>query len=413
MTAVGDVGTFQSLRFHNYRLYLFGQGISVAGSWMQNIAIGWATLQISDSGSVLGLVTAARYVPMLLLGPWGGLIADRFDNRRMLVVTQTAQAGLAGLFTLLAWTGLLALPTLTVLVVVLGFIGAFDLPTRQSFLNQLVPRRYLGNAIGLNSVIGNCAKMVGPAAAGALLATVGETPCFAANATSYVAVVMSLVVMRKDELHAAVRETPAKRQIRDALGYIRRTPAILYPLLMVVVTGVLTWEFPVSLPLITTETFHRGAGAYGGAMACMAAGAVCGGLVAARRRQLTVRSLSVSALLWGALIVAASASPTLPVAFALLTFVGAGAITFSSSAKTLLQLAAAPTMRGRVMSLWSMAWQGGTVIGAPVVGAVGALAGARYGLALGGVTALAVGACVLRATRTQRYETPRECAASG
>ena len=174
-----------------------------------------------------------------------------------------------------------------------------------------------------------------------------------------------------------------------------RTPALLYPLLMVVVTGVLTWEFPVTLPLITTSTFHAGAGAYGAAMAVMSVGAVCGGLVAARRRRITVRSLAVSALLWGALIATASVMPVLPAEFAVLVFVGAGSITFNSSAKTLLQMEAAPQMRGRVMSLWSIAWQGGAVIGAPIVGAVGAIFGARYALLLSGIAAMVIGAVIL------------------
>jgi predicted MFS family arabinose efflux permease len=254
---------------------------------------------------------------------------------------------------------------------------------------------HLTNAIALNSVVMNSAKMIGPALGGAVIAVVGVTPCFFVDALSFVAVIVSLVLMRADEIYAAERETRAKGQIRAGLRYIVRTPVLCYPLLMVVVTGVLTWEFPVTLPLITTTTFHGGASAYGAAMAFMGIGAVCGGLVATRRRQLTVGSLAGSAVLWGAVIIAASAAPALPTEFAVLLFVGSGSITFNSSAKTLLQMEAAPQMRGRVMSLWSVAWQGGTVVGGPVVGAVGEVFGPRYSLLLSGLAALGIGAFVL------------------
>jgi MFS family permease len=386
---------FGSLRVRNFRLYFVGQGISVAGNWMQNIAISWLALQLSHSGTILGIVMAARYLPILLLGSWGGLIADRIDNRRLLTITQTCLAVVSALFAVLASIGLMSLPSLVVLVLLLGLVNVFDGPSRQSLISQLVARRYLTNAIGLTSVMMNTAKMVGPGIAGAMIAAVGVTPCFVANAASFGAVIVSLLLMRPTELHSPEREVRAKGQIRAAMTYTRQTPVIFYPLLMVIVTGVLTWEFPVSLPLVTTDTFHSGAGAFGAAMACMSAGAVCGGVVAARRRTVSVRSLSVSAVLWGTMILAASLAPVLPIEFALLVFVGAASITFNSSAKTLLQLEAAPTMRGRIMSLWSIAWQGGTVIGAPIVGYTGAALGGRYALMLGGIAALAIGLVVL------------------
>jgi MFS family permease len=362
---------------------------------MQQIAVGWLTLQISHSGTVLGIVTGARYLPILLFGSWGGLVADRVNNRRLLTFTQACLAALGFLLAMLSWDGLVTLPVLLAVVVSLGLVNVFDGPSRQSLIPQLVDKGHLTNAIALNSVMMNSAKMIGPALGGAVIATVGVTPCFFADALSFVAVIMSLLLMRAGEIYAAERETRAKGQIRAGLRYIGHRPALLYPLLMVVVTGILTWEFPVSLPLITTATFHGGAAAYGTAMAFMGVGAVCGGLIAARRRRLTVRSLAVSAMLWGALIIAASAAPVLPAEFALLVFVGSGSITFNSSAKTLLQLESIPQMRGRVMSLWSIAWQGGTVIGGPIVGAVGAVFGARYALLLGGLAALGIGVLVL------------------
>ena len=386
---------FGSLRVRNYRLYAIGQTVSVGGTWMQSIATGWLALQLSHSGTVLGVVIGARFAPLLLLGPWGGLIVDRVDNRRLIVITQTCLALLSYGLAALAWCGVLTLPVLIAMVTGMGCVNVFDGPSRQSLIPQLVDRRLLPNAIALNSVMMNGAKLVGPAVGGGLISAIGVTPCFLANGTSFAVVVGTLLLMRWSELYPAERATRAKGQIRAGLVYVGRNPALLYPLLMVVVTGILTWEFPVTLPLITTATFHAGAGAYGGAMAIMSVGAVCGGLVAARRRRVSVRSLAVSAVIWGVLIVLASVMPVLPALFGVLIFVGAGSITFNSSAKTLLQMEAAPQMRGRVMSLWSIAWQGGTVIGAPVVGAVGSGLGARYALALSGVAALAVGAVIV------------------
>jgi MFS family permease len=394
-TSEPRITMFASLRIRNYRLFTIGQTVSVGGSWMQNIATGWLALQLSHHGAVLGIVVGARFLPVLLFGPWGGLIADRLDNRRLLAYTQACLAVISTVLAVLSQLGRVTLPVLLILVICLGFVTVFDGPSRQILINQLVERRHLRNAIALNSVLMNVAKMIGPALAGVVIATVGVTPCFFLNAGSYLAVILSLVLMRSSELLPASREVRAKGQIRAGLTYVSQTSGLLYPLLMVTVTGILTWEFPVTLPLITTLTFHAGASAYGAAMACMSVGAVCGGLIAARGRRSSVRLLAISAMLWGALIVAAALAPTLPIEFAVLVLVGSAAVTFNSSAKTLLQLNSRPDMRGRVMSLWSIAWQGGTVIGGPVVGTVASIFGARYSLMVGGVASLGIGAIVL------------------
>lgn len=385
------VATFASLRFHNYRLFFFGQSISVGGNWMQNIAIGWFVLELSHSGTVLGMVTAARFLPLVLLGPWGGVVSDRMDNRRLLTATQTTSALLSFVLAGTAWAGVLNIPLLFVLVILLGLVNVFDNPSRQSLISELVGREYLANAIALNSTSINFARVFGPALGGALIAGLGVSLCFFVNAISYVAVIVSLVVMRADEIISAERAVRSKGQIVAGLRYIRDTPELLRPLTMVAVTGILTWEFPVSLPLLTTGTFHRGASGYGAAMACLGVGSVFGGLIAARRTRLTVRSLALSSTLWGLAIVAAALAPTLPLAFVALVFVGSGSITFNASAKTLLQLESVPAMRGRVMSIWFIAWQGSAVVGAPIVGFVGATLGPRSGLLIGGIAAIAVG----------------------
>ncbi|MFJ8825539.1 MFS transporter [Streptomyces sp. NPDC102467] len=403
-------GSFASLRNRNYRLFSIGQSTSVVGNWMQNIAIGWLTLELTHSGTVLGIVTGARYLPILLLGAWGGLVVDRHDTRRLLLLTQVAFAVQAALLTVLSLTGLLTLPLLIAFMLGLGFTNVFDNPARQKLIGELVSPAELTSAIALNSTFINTAKLAGPGIAGSVIATLGVAPCFALDTLSFLAVILSLLRLRTAEMFPAEREKRAQGQIRAGLAYIRRTPDLLYPMIMVYVTGVLTWEFPVSLPLLTTSVFRAGPMGYGAAMAVMSVGGVLGGLVAVRRQRLTTRSLSVSAVIWGALICAAALAPNLPVAMVLLVFVGSASITFNSSAKTLMQISAVPQMRGRVLSIWSIGWLGGTVIGGPAVGAVGAAWGARGALLVGGLAAAGAGLAVPALKllgRASRHRSPR------
>ncbi|MEV1025702.1 MFS transporter [Streptomyces sp. NPDC050264] len=391
----GRPGSFASLRNRNYRRFTIGQSTSVVGNWMQNIAIGWLTLELTHSGTVLGIVTGARYLPIVLFGAWGGLVVDRHDTRRLLLLTQICFGAQAALLTVLSWTHLLTLPLLIAFMLALGLTNVLDNPARQKLIGELVDPEHLSNAIAINSTFINTAKLAGPGIAGSVIATLGVAPCFALDTVSFLAVIVSLLRLRTAEMYPAEREDHAKGQIRAGLAYIRRTPELLYPMLMVYVTGILTWEFPVSLPLLTTSAFRAGPAGYGTAMAVMSVGGVLGGLVAVRRRRLGTRSLSVSAVIWGGLICAAAMAPSLPLALVALVFVGAASITFNSSAKTLMQVTAAPRMRGRVLSIWSIGWLGGTVVGGPAVGAIGATWGARGALFAGGLAAAGIGLAVL------------------
>lgn len=386
---------FASLRTRNYRLYFIGQGISVAGSWMQNIAIGWLALEFSNSGAVLGLVVGARFVPRIFLGPMGGVVADRVDNRRLLTVTQASSALLSLTLAGLTIANIVNLGLLLTLVAALGLVNVFDVPSRQSLIGQLVDRRLLGNAITLNSMVLNAARVLGPGVGGAVIAVAGVGICFLVNGLSFVAVIASLLMMRASEMTPAKRAARGRGQIREGFRYVLRTPDLALPLLMVTVTGVLTWEFPVSLPLMITDVFNRDASGYGVLTACLGIGALFGGLLAARRGTVSTKSLAVSAALWSLPIICAALAPTFAVELYAIALVGSGAITFNSAAKTLLQLTSAPEMRGRVMALWSMAWQGSAAIGAPIIGSIGAYAGARYGLLIGGLAAAAVGMFVI------------------
>jgi MFS family permease len=397
----GRVGS--SLRHRNYRLYFFGQLVSVMGTWMQTVAQSFLVLDLTHSGTDLGLVTAARFLPILVFGPAGGLFADRRNKRRILYVTQALSGVLAAIFAILTGTHVIQMWLVYVLALSLGFVNVFDNPARQSFISEMVPPDDLPNAVTLNSVSLNLARVFGGALGGVLTAVLGLALCFACNAISFIAVIASLAAMNGALLYPA---RPVKRmpgQIRQGLRYVRETPELLVPLLMIALVGTLAWEFQVTLPLMASKVFGGGAGSYGVMAAVMGVGAVGGGLISAARGRPRARSLCVAAIGWGIAITAAAVAPTLPLELAALVFVGYGSITFNSYAKTTLQLAAEPAMRGRVMALWALAWQGSTPLGGPLVGWIAQDFGARWSLVAGGLPTLLCGLLALPAlTRIDR-----------
>jgi MFS family permease len=394
-----------SLHQRNYRLFFFGQLVSVAGTWMQTVAQSFLVLELTHSGTQLGLTTAVRFLPMFGFGPLGGVFADRLDKRRVLNVTQSLAGLLAGVFAVTAGAHVIRLWLVYLLALALGFVNVFDNPARQSFISEMVSPRDLPNAVTLNSVAMNMARVFGAALGGVIAAAIGLALCFACNAASFVAVLASLAAMRKSELFTAKRVPKTKRQVRQGLAYVRRTPELLIPLVMIAVVGTLAWEFQVTLPLMASEAFHRGAAAYGVMASVMGAGAVVGGLISAARPRPRARALCLAAIGWGIAILAAAAAPSLGLELAALVFVGYGSITFNSLAKTTLQLAAEPQMRGRVMALWALAWLGSTPIGGPVVGWVGQAVGPRWALVIGGLPTAVCGILALPAlTRIDRRE---------
>jgi MFS family permease len=392
-----------SLHQRSYRLFFFGQLVSVAGTWMQTVAQSFLVLELTHSGTQLGLATAARFLPMFLFGPLGGVFADRMDKRRVLYVTQSLSGLLAGVFAVTVGTHVIRLGLVYLLAVALGFVNVFDNPARQSFISEMVSPRDLPNAVTLNSVAMNMARVFGAALGGVIAAAIGLALCFACNALSFAAVLVSLAAMRKSELFSAKRVARKKRQVRQGLAYVRKTPELLIPLVMIAVVGTLAWEFQVTLPLMASSAFHRGAAAYGVMASVMGAGAVVGGLISAARPRPRARALCLAAVGWGIAILAAAAAPSLALELVALVFVGYGSITFNSLAKTTLQLAARPEMRGRVMALWALAWLGSTPIGGPVVGWVGQAIGPRWALVIGGLPTLVCGLLALPAlTRIDR-----------
>jgi MFS family permease len=391
--------TFASLAVPNYRRYLSGQAVSLIGTWMQAIAQSWLVLELTRSSVDLGLIVAIQTLPVLLLGPYGGVVADRIDKRRLTIALQSLMGVQALALGVLTVAGVVRFWEVCVLAAALGLNNAFENPARQSFVLEIVGPEHLRNAVSLNSVLVNAARVVGPAVAGVLIATVGVGVCFLANAASFVPVVFSLLTLDKSRLLPSPRAARSRGQLREGLRYIRHTPDLAVPLVMMAFVGMLAYEFPVTLPVIDRQSLHGGAAAYGLMTAAMGVGAVAGGLVTAARGRTGIRPLSLAAIAFGTGILLASVAPTMPLELVALAATGAASVSFMAIGNATLQLGAAPQMRGRVMSLWFVAFQGSTPLGGPLVGWVIAAAGARVGLGLGGVTAIGAAALGLVALR--------------
>jgi MFS family permease len=384
-------GTFAALHTANYRRYFAGQAVSLVGTWMQTVAQGWLVLELTGSGTALGMVAAAQFLPLLLLAPYGGLLADRMDKRRLLLATQSALGLMALLLGVLVVTGAVQLWMVVALAFGLGISTAIDNPVRQSFAQEMVGPARVRNAVTLNSILVNVARAVGPAVAGLLIATAGTGVCFLVNAVSYVAVLAALLSMDVAELQPSPRAERARGQVREGLAYVGRTPDLLVPLIMLALVGTLTYEFQVVLPLLA-RAFDGGPGTYGLLTSAMGAGAIAGGLVVAGRGRTGLRPLTSAAAMFGTAVLVTAAAPTAMLAAAALVVVGATSIAFLSTGNTTLQLAADPRFRGRVMALWAVAFLGSTPLGAPVIGAVSEHVSPRGGLVVGGVACLVAAA---------------------
>jgi MFS family permease len=343
---------------------------------------------------------------VLLLAPYGGVIADRVDKRKLMIALQSAMGVQALALGLLTVTGVVTVPEIGALAALLGLNNAFENPARQSFMMEMVGAEHLRNAVSLNSVMVNVARTVGPAVAGILIATVGDGVSFLVNAASFVAVVASLLTMDRMTLSRTAPAGRARGQLRDGLRYVRSTPALAVPLVMMGIAGCLTYEFQVSLPVMADRGLGVGPTGFGFMTAAMGVGAVGGGLLVAARGKTGLRPLVLAATGFAVAMGLATAAPDLVFEMVALGLVGAASIAFMSTGNSTLQLTAAPEMRGRVMSLWFVAFQGSTPIGGPIVGAVMALLGPRAGLGLGAITALGVALGGLVAMRRRRGGRP-------
>lgn len=384
--------TFSSLRIRNYRVYFAGQSLSMVGTWMQMTTQSWLVLSLTNSGFQLGLVIALQTLPILVLGPIGGTIADRFGKYRILFLTQGLAGAQALLLGGLELSGHLQLWELYILAVSLGLINMVDNPTRQTFIVEMVGRDELPNAVTLNSVMVNVARAVGPGVAGLLIAAVGSGWCFLINGVSFVFVLAGLGLIDQDQLTPTPRAVKMKGQLLEGFRYVAHEPVLRDTLVMMGLVGMLAYEFQVTLPLMAKHTFGGGSALYGLLNSSQGAGAIVGGLIAAGRPGRAPRRLVNTSLAFGVVILLAAAAPNAAIEVIVLLFVGAASVTFLSLGNSMLQLEADPSMRGRVMSLWSVAFQGSTPIGGPLVGVIGGALGARYGLGIGGIACLAAAA---------------------
>jgi MFS family permease len=391
--------TFAALQVPNYRRYISGQSVSLIGTWMQMTAQSWLVFSLTHSSTWLGAIIALQTIPVLLLAPYGGVIADRIDKRRLMMLLQSAMGLQALALGLLTLSGAIRVWQIGVLAALLGLNNAFENPARQSFMLELVGSEHLRNAVTLNSVLVNVARTIGPAIAGIAIATVGESVCFLANAVSFAAVVTSLATMNRSALDPTTPAPRARGQLRAGLRYVRRTRELALPLAMMALVGCLTYEFQVSLPVMASRGLHVGATGYGFMTAAIGVGGLVGGLLVAAKGRTGVAQLTAAVIGLGVALSFATIAPSLSWELAALTLAGASSIAFMSTGNSTLQLRAQPNMRGRVMSLWFVAFQGSTPIGGPIIGWVIALAGARAGLGVGALTCFVAAVIGLLALR--------------
>ncbi len=397
--------TFASLALPNYRRYFAGQSISLIGTWMQTTAQAWLILTLTRSSVDLGVIVALQALPVLLLGAYGGVVADRVDKRKLMIVLQSLMGLQALVLGILVTTHTVRVWEVGVLALILGFNNTFENPARQAFILEMVGPHDLRNAVSLNSVLANVARAIGPAVAGLLIAGVGDGICFLLNSVSFVAVVVSLATMDRSALQPSVPSGRKRGQLREGLRYVSHVPELGVPLLMMVLIGTFAYEFQVVLPVLAKQTFHGGPTVYGFMTAAMGIGAVAGGLVTAARGHTGLRPVALAASAFAVVLFLAAGAPLLLLEYLALAAVGWASVSFIARGNSTLQLSADPSMRGRVMALWAIAFQGTTPIGGPLIGLVVAGAGARAGLLSGAVSCVAAAAVAAVFMRKLRERT--------
>ncbi|MFA9446118.1 MFS transporter [Egicoccus sp. AB-alg6-2] len=380
--------TFSSLSNVNYRRYFFGHALSITGTWMQRVGQAWLVLELTGSGTLLGITAALQHLPVLLLGAYGGLLADRVDKRRLLLLTQSLGASLALALAVLTATGAIRVGMVFVLAGAMGAVHAIDRPTRQAIIMEMVGPDLISNAVTLNNITWNAAQAIGPALAGAVIATHGLAMSFFLNAASYFAVVLVLMMLRTHDLVPSERVPRSRGQLREGLNYVRRTPELVAPMIVLVIVGMFAFEWAVTLPLLAEEAFGGDAQTFGWMFSSMGSGAVIGGLLVAGSVSSSMRFLAGSSAVFGLLMTLTAAAPTLPLVLVGLFLVGAAGVALRSTAMSVLQLRSLPSMRGRVVALFAVATTGTTPIGGPLAGAVAEFLGARVALGLGGLSAI-------------------------
>jgi MFS family permease len=386
---------FAAFDNRNFRRYFVGQTISSIGSWLQALAVTWLVLEITNRPDQLGIAIALQFLPMLLLGAPAGVLADRFDNRRMLIATSAASGVLALAFGAVVAIGQVSIWWIDGLTLMLGLVLAVERPAMQAILFQLVGPELLPSAVATNSTINSVSRLIGPALAGGLIATVGVSACFFLNAASYLVVVGALVALRSNELVARPFTGRAKGKLREGFAYVRSHPDVSRPLLVMTVVGIVAYNFPTTFPSMVRFGFHRGAGAVGLAMSVSAIGSIIGGIYIAGVKPHPRRTLAITLAGFATACGALSLAPAFWPFVALSIPLGFASASFQSVNTVVVQQATDPSMQGRVMALHQMAWFGTTPIGALLVGWIIQASSPRVPFALGGLSALVCAAAVL------------------
>lgn len=396
--------TFASLEHRNFRLFFTGQLISQVGNWLTLVAQTLLVLELTDSGVALGVLAAAQFGPVLLLGAWAGLIADRSDKRKLLLIVQAMAMVQSFVLAALAFSGDPPLGALYAVAVFGGVCMAFDNPARRSFVVEMVPPHGINNAVSLNSALMTSSRVVGPALAGLLVSTVGYGWAFLGDGVSYVAVLAGLWMMRTSELRPAPVTPRAKGQVRAGLRYVRSVPELFVPMAMMAVVGTLSYNFQTVFPLFVTRDLDGSDATFTVLFSVVSIGSLVGALITARRVDAGVRRVSLAALAYGATMAGMAVAPNIAVAVPLGVVLGLASITFLVASTAIVQIKAAPEMRGRVLALQAMLFLGSTPVGGPIVGWVADQFGARYSIGLGAVAAFGAGLWGLAALRRAESE---------
>ncbi|HEU5005600.1 MAG TPA: MFS transporter [Jatrophihabitantaceae bacterium] len=399
---------FRSLRVRNYRLYASGQLISLTGTWMQRVAQDWLVLELTNSGTALGVITALQFGPAIVLGLWGGVIADRGDKRKILFATQTGLALVALALGVLDLAGVVQYWQVAVLAMLLGIVSAVDSPVRQSFVVEMVGRTDLANAVAINSTTFNAARILGPALAGEMISVTGTGWAFMANAASSLAVLTGLWMMRPSELHPAPPVHRARGQLIEGIRYVRGRGDLVVIMVLIFVIGTFGLNFQITTALMAKQVFGRGASGYGLLSTALAVGACAGAVMATRRtKRPSQLFLIVTALTFSVFEIASGIMPTYLATALLLVPTGLGMLTLTTAANSAVQLGVEPTMRGRVMALYLVCFMGGTPVGAPIVGWVAGVVGPRWGLIGGGLVCLVATLVIAAVIARRRHLRPQ------
>ena len=380
--------TFESLQVRNYRLFFSGQVVSWTGTWVQWVAQGWLVLEITGSGIGLGLVTAVQWLPILLFGAWAGVLADRYDKRKVLIFTNIAGGILSLILGVMTVTGVVELWHIVAIALLLGLVTALDNPTRQTFTFEMVGRDLLTNAVSLNTATFTTARVIGPVVAGFLIEGVGIGECFLLNSLTFIPVTIALIRMDTTQLRPSGKVEGSRGQIREGFRYVLSVPTLKTVMMIMAFVGMLQYNFQVILPLLAKETFSGGAATLGFIGAALGVGMFVGSLTSAAFGRPTRSVLLAAGFALGSLTMLVAVAPTLWLAALLMVPLGAASMGFLATMNTTLQLNSSDAMRGRVMALYFVLFLGTTPIGAPIIGWVAETISPRAALAVGGIATL-------------------------